>query len=693
METIKDEFSYFNEYNKTTEYKRFPAENYRNPNEENFAGAEQSDLGKEVTTLQESKTRKSDKNKHGSVIEKIFKSLKACATVTTVATVALVATTAIETSPTVELRKLQADSTYVEYEITVDQLSAQDRYAIVISTTNQSDIEVPIIANGTYQNRVEGLKPEWEYTFSFVRYDEYLGETVLFNKTFQTGKEGPPVEPSIEPSIEPTVEPSVEPSIEPSIEPTIELSVEPSIEPSVEPSEEPSVEPSIEPSVEPSIEPSIEPSVEPSVEPSEEPSIEPSVEPSVEPSEEPSEEPTVEPTIEPSEEPEIPVLPEYQVSVKDITIEGINLVDVYLETDKLDENCTVELLISYQNGTEQVVQLQEKDLAANRVRVSVSGDDYMAITPIIKIKNSEESISFTKYEHTFTTTLDAEAIVTVSQNAITFYLKALLNGATRAEIVNELTSETVYNEELWEPYVTYYYDDGMETLLSYTLYLVDENGVRVSNGYSLTFDTEHAATAEYVFNYKNPNDAGITYNEDGTINVYIQTDFACEEENVFYAVALGGLCFRSTDPVFSAIGIPNEIYALTYYVCVEKDGVVYAITSITPSGMVNEYYLGNYVSATVESTRATLEIYGFRADGIDFSSIRMVTSGGEEFIVNEADWIYDAEYDVYTCTVEIANSFEYVDIFATLSPTESIMEGFSGYQGSLETEFTERFYL
>ena len=55
--------------------------------------------------------------------------------------------------------------------------------------------------------------------------------------------------------------------------------------------------------------------------------------------------------------------------------------------------------------------------------------------------------------------------------------------------------------------------------------------------------------------------------------------------------------------------------------------------------------------------------------------------------------IYDAENDVYTCTVEIANSFEYVDLFATLSPTESIMEGFSGYQGSLETEFTERFYL
>lgn len=599
METIKDEFKYFNEYNKTTEYQKFPAEIYLKHNEENSLGLEYSDLGKEVTTIQTSPSKKEDKNKRKGVLEKIFNSLKSCTTITTVTTVAVVGVTAITTNPSVELNNFLIDSTYIEYELSVEDLSNQNDYSIVISTTNQNEIEFSIPENGTYKNKVEGLKPEWEYDFSFIRYDEYLGETVLFKKTFQTKKQSPP-------------------------------------------------------------------------------------------SDEPENPPIDEPENPPIDE---PTLPEYQITVNNITIEGFNQVDIYFDTDKLDENCTVEFLIAYQDGSEQVVEIKEKHIAEGRVRALVNGDSYISVTPIIKIDGSEESIEFTKYEQSFTETLDAETVVNTTQNTIKIHLKTLLNGATHAELVDETTGETVYNEVLWDTYINYYYEVGTTNLSSYTLYLTNENGDRLSNGYTITFDNEYSTNTQYVFNYKNPGDAGVTYNDDGTINVYIQTDFASDDANVFYMVTLGNLYFKSIEPTFSAIGIPNDTYPLTYDVCIEVDGIIYSIMNVSPSGVVNEYHLSNYVYATIENASATIEIHRYNADAVDFSSIRIITSSNEEFTLSENDWIYDESYGAYYCTVEIQNDFEYVDIYASISPTKSSMEYVTEYQGSIATEFTERIYI
>ena len=523
--------------------------------------------------------------------------MKTCATVTTVAAVAVVGVATVAPAPSVTLNNLLVESTYIEYELSVEELSANNDYSIVISTTNQEDLEFPVTEDGTYQNKVEGLTPEWEYNLSFISYDEYLGETVLLKQTFQTKKESPSTPPS-----EPPTEPPVEPP------------------------------------------------------------------------------------------PEEPTLPEYQVTINDITIEGINEVDIHFDTDKLDENCVVELLITYRDGKEEVVGLNEEDLMNKRVRVEVNGDVNISVTPILLINDGEERIEFTKYEHTFTKNLDAETFVKVTQSAIVFYYKALLNGATHAQIIDETTGEAVYNERLWGNNVTYYYQVGNNTQPTYTLYLTDESGQKVSNGHSITFDANYSSNAQYVFNYKNPSDVGITYNNDGTINVYIQTDFSCDDADVFYQVVLGDLRFRSTEPTFSVIGIPNETYSLTYDVCVEVDGIIYSIKNAAPSGTVNEYSLSNVVSTYMEETSIDLEIYGYQAEIVDFSSARIVTSNGQVFNILESDWTFSADNDVYTCSVQIPDGYEYFDIYVTMSPSKNNMANFTEYKGSLQTEFTQRIY-
>ena len=585
VETIKDEFTHFNEYNKTTEYQKFPAELYKKNKEENSAGLEQANLGKEVTTLQTSSQNKNGKNSTSGLLNKIFNSLKSCATVTAVATVAVVGASTIAPSPSVELNNLLVNGTYIEYELSVQELSSEKDYSIIISTTNQEDWNFPVNKDGVYQNKVEGLKPEWEYNLSFVSFDEYLGKTVLFNKTFQTKKENPPIE-----------------------------------------------------------------------------------------------------------QPTPPTLPDYKIEISDITVVGLNEVDICFETDKLDEKCKVELLITYGDGTNQTVTIDEECLIDKRVRVLVSGNTSISVTPILILNDGEDSIEFAKYEHTFTENLNAEVVVGLSQKAINFQLKALLNGATHAEIVDESTGATIYSEQLWGSIITYYYTIGSTPQPTYTLYLTDEFGQRLSNGYSITFNSEYANDTPYSFNYKNPGEVGITYNDDGTINVYIQTDFSCDNANLFYMVSLDDLHFKSTEPIFSAIGIPNKSYALTYDVCVEVDGIIYSINNIVPSGMVNEYGLSSFIFANAVQNGILLEIYSHQAQSVDFSSVRIVISNGQEFTVNENDWVLDSINDVYTCTIEIPNEFEFFDVYATIGPNKDRMENITEYQGSLDAEFTERIY-
>ncbi len=189
---IKDEFFRSSEFASTTEYQHFPAECYLKPTEENRLGPEQGNLGKEITTLQTTAKSTKDSTSKKGLIDKIFNSIKNIGVTASVATIAVVGATTLATTPTIQLTDLYVESTSVVYYVTVDELDMQNQYAMVISTGNQEIDSLPIEENGPYEHAVEGLKPEWEYTLSFVRTDEYLGKTVLMQQTFQTKPEEPP---------------------------------------------------------------------------------------------------------------------------------------------------------------------------------------------------------------------------------------------------------------------------------------------------------------------------------------------------------------------------------------------------------------------------------------------------------------------------------------------------------------------
>ncbi|MBR2970973.1 MAG: hypothetical protein IKC48_04170 [Clostridia bacterium] len=182
------EFYNAKEHNHVSEYRHFPSEIYKKPIEENEIGNELAHLGQEATTLQKTKKNtKSDGDGSKPIMDKLFNAIKSVATTATVAIAAVaVASTLVTAPPKVELVSLDAGSDYVEYEMTVGDLAEDGNYSIVISTTNEESVLQPVEENGTYNGRVDGLKPSWEYTLSFVSHDSSLGDITHFRTKFQT---------------------------------------------------------------------------------------------------------------------------------------------------------------------------------------------------------------------------------------------------------------------------------------------------------------------------------------------------------------------------------------------------------------------------------------------------------------------------------------------------------------------------
>ena len=183
-----NEFYKSNEYNKTSEYQHFPAEMYLSNNDINFTGIENPNTGQEITTNNtNTKHNKKTNSSSKSLLNKIFDGIKSIATTAVVAVASIVATASISVAkPDIDLLYFSHGSNYVEYSISAKDINENSDYMLVISTTNEKDIEFEITSDGIYENRVDGLKPEWEYKISVIGKDDFLGTITYFEKKFQT---------------------------------------------------------------------------------------------------------------------------------------------------------------------------------------------------------------------------------------------------------------------------------------------------------------------------------------------------------------------------------------------------------------------------------------------------------------------------------------------------------------------------
>ena len=486
------EFYGTNEYNTINEYKHFPAEMYQKTWEENECGREEADLGKETTSLQSKPQRIKQSGQAKTLIDKLFHSVRGVATAATVAAAsAVVVTTLVTSAPQAELVGYECGDTYIEYEMQVSGLEEDGEYAIVLSTTNEEDKEVELNGDGVYRNRIEGLKPQWEYTLSLVQYDSLLGEIRHFEAKLQTLKHSNQ-EPIPPPAPEPIPPPAPEPMSTPS------------------------------------------------------------------------------------------------VTVTDTEIVGINKIRLYFTHSDLPDESTVELDVQIGDLSLDGIVLTPVDIERGYVELLMEASASLTVTPsVIAVDNGEEVKTVcAEYTHIFEETFQAEVMVGLYEQAITVYPVAITGDADRISVTSSLKPDTP--ELVWlEDAVKLWYDTA--GVITYTMYLSNDKGDILSNVVTVTVDTAVSAPSSgYYLEAQNPGDVSITHNDDGTINMYIQTRFEAQDEDIYYQITLGGIRYISREPLARIEHIPDQSYALSYDVCIDINGIRYSIYSVTPSGMANE---------------------------------------------------------------------------------------------------------
>lgn len=572
------EFYSANEYNSTTEYKHFPAEVYIKPKEENPCGKEDAELGKETTMLQPK--RQPPKNKgSNTLVDKIFNSIRGAATAATVAVASVVVTTSIITSaPKAELISLACGTTYVEYEMEISGLQDDVDYSIVVSTTNETPIEIELDGDGRYQNKIEGLTPDWEYTLSVVHYDMFLGEVRHFETTFQTLNADPIPEPEPEPA------------------------------------------------------------------------------------------------------------PIPQVGVTGVKIVGLNEIQIDFTYEHLTENDRIEFHILYGDSTTNTAVATGKDLTDGYIMVNMDSSDTLTITPIAVVGNGEDETKTAceGYTHTFTETLFVDTMVDLYSQSIVFYPTGITNGAEYLHVTSSLAPdlpELLYIDGA----ITMWYN--AEEVIAYTMYLTNDKGDVLSSEINVTVDTSTPTpSVEYQMQYLNPGDLCITYNDDGTVNIYIQTNFTSDNEELYYQVTLGSMRYKSRDKLLKIERIPDNSYALHYDVCIDIDGVQYSIFHVSPSGVANESYF--YLDSSLEDNVLSLALYK-DVMYVDMDSVKLITSSGEEISLSETDFTYNEEYGRYEITVEFTQPLTHVVVQMQANPYHVGIEDIDGYLGNARKTFEE----
>ena len=671
------EFYNSGEYNSTSEYKHFPAEIYIKKNEENYSGKEQADLGKEMTTLQP-KRKKSKKDSSKTIVDKVFDSIKAVTATATAAVSAIVVTTALMTNaPKVELLSLDVGDTYIGYTMEISEQQESSEYSIVVSTSNEEDIVIELEGDGIYENTVVGLKPEWEYSLSVVSHDTTLGDVTHFEVKLQTLKHTEQ-QPNPPPSAYtgeynlPTIDTvSVNWQLnEISVPITFDnvngkyyyvikqFDLNGNLLSEKKHTDSQNVILPINDAFD-----IYKLTFELYGVGDEEEML--------------------------IEQKDIGIL-DYtkpSVDISDSTIVGMDEIQIDFTVSELNSDSSVQFVITHSNGTvEDTIALTSEDISRGYILLNMDKGNTLSVKPYIYAKyegsDSVRVIEGAIYEKTFENTFEAEALIGLANTRVTFYPKGISNGAEFLYIVDSTKpSEPIYEYYFDDSFMQYYDVSGE---ITYTMYLSNENGDKLSNELSITVDTSvEKPTVEYHMIYANPSDVGITYNGDGTINMYFVTNFETEDSELYYQVRVGNKRYISREKVLEITNIKDDTYSIEYDVCKEINGMQYSIYNLYPSGAANEAFIENgYNFVYASDTALNLQLYS----GImyfDLSSIKIVASTGEEIVLSESDFVYDSENKIHSATVTFNEAVEYATIYINANAVYGMLDDVDEYKGSL----------
>lgn len=361
---------------------------------------------------------------------------------------------------------------------------------------------------------------------------------------------------------------------------------------------------------------------------------------------------------------------EYQVSY-----------EIASQNAEYEEYSSLNLNIVLNDGTTQRITVENPDAKGAVRGIYVSGDtasvsveatlDYYEIyNEIERSVSAEAAVTQEIAEHIELKDITVAMYAYDSSygNVILSYIWQAKEGtylevSDGEEIVTSYDGSTVY----------FPYNVGEDTSLTYAL--KDSSGQAVIQEGEISIPATEAS--EYSFAYANPGSIVQTFNANGTVNLYINVDFSCDDSQVYYEIELScageQIVYRSTDNVAVIENLYYEKgygYSVVYGVYKEVGDVRYRIYSVAPSGSTDNSYLADSAmrAELVEGEasgeryiRVTLDDYLV----YDFGRIT-VDIDGERIKLTEANFVHlESEY-VYEALIKIDSIPENVilDVYA-----------------------------
>lgn len=162
--------------------------------------------------------------------------------------------------------------------------------------------------------------------------------------------------------------------------------------------------------------------------------------------------------------------------------------------------------------------------------------------------------------------------------------------------IDENTTLAVKNAATGNVVMLYEGEDSIQIELNastnvqeYTYYLSNINGEAIGKENAVSFEIQDVK-GDYNFQYINPGDAIVTFNDDDTMNIYLDTVFETEDSSIYYIVRYtnynDGTVYniKYTESVAYLEDVPFSNYGIEYFVFKTVNGLEYQLQNIAVSG-------------------------------------------------------------------------------------------------------------
>lgn len=240
---------------------------------------------------------------------------------------------------------------------------------------------------------------------------------------------------------------------------------------------------------------------------------------------------------------------------------------------------------------------------------------------------------------------------------IVYFDYHFINDSTTIAVKNLITNEVTYLESEIN-YIELMYDETFSTI-DYSYYLCDLSGqaLETENNFSIDVSIDLSSiNNSYSFSYQNPGDVLITYNDDGTMNLYFDVTFETDDPSVYYSILYRTdeetkeIYYTESYAKYENIELAN--YYITYYIYKTINGVEYLIDSIAVSGGIEhiyQYSVDDVIIITDNEIRATINGYSYTFDETSF----VITIDGINYNIDSNQIVYNAEENNYKIVYQL----------------------------------------